>query len=269
VVVGRWIARAGRGVRRPGRAPDLELRVCGERRRAGRGPRLIAGTTRVAHSTVHAILVCHGPSRAPTQRRGEVCRYEWPCPGDLVHVDVKQYPRFRRPGHAVTGDRRAQKLTRVRPLGHDHFHATVDDHSRLAEARMGQARPLQAQQRPQPRTATPDLLQQRAQTPLSPRRPTPINRAHNLPGRTTSGMRGGSERPPSRRPDASSSSSTEVSARRSGSRKPAQFGCKPAALAGHVRGRRRCLKSKGRHPRLPALPISEGVRQDVHPRNRP
>jgi len=89
------------------------------------------------------------------------------------------------------------------------------------------------------------------------------------PGRTTSGMRGGSERPPSRRPDASSSSSTEVSARRSGSRKPAQFGCKPAALAGHVRGRRRCLKSKGRHPRLPALPISEGVRQDVHPRNRP
>ena len=132
MVVGRWIARAGRGVRRPGRAPDLELRVCGERRRAGWGARLIAGTTGVAHSTVHAILVRHGLSRAPTQRRGEVCRYEWPCPGDLVHVDVKQYPRFRRPGHAVTGDRRAQKLTRVRPLGHDHFHAMVDDHSRLA-----------------------------------------------------------------------------------------------------------------------------------------
>ena len=190
MVVGRWVARAGRGVRRPGRAPDLELRVCGERRRAGWGARLIAGTTGVAHSTVHAILVCHGPSRAPTQRRGEVCRYEWPCPGDLVHVDVKQYPRFRRPGHAVTGDRRAQKLTRVRPLGHDHFHATVDDHSRLAEARMGQARPLQAQQRPQPRTATPDLLQQRAQTPLSPRPPTPINRAHNLPGGTSTSRSG-------------------------------------------------------------------------------
>jgi hypothetical protein len=61
-----------------------------------------------------------------------VCRYEWPCPGDLVHVDVKKYPRFRRPGHALTGDRHAQKLTRGRPLGHDHFHAMVDDHSRLA-----------------------------------------------------------------------------------------------------------------------------------------
>jgi transposase InsO family protein len=133
-VSGRWaLDRSSRPRRLPARtAPDLELRVCEERRRTGWGPRLIAGTTGVAHSTVHAILVRHGLSRAPTQRRGEVCRYEWPCPGDLVHVDVKKYPRFRRPGHAVTGDRRAQKLTRGRPLGHDHFHAMVDDHSRLA-----------------------------------------------------------------------------------------------------------------------------------------
>jgi hypothetical protein len=47
----------------------------------------------------------------------------------LVHVDVKKYPRFRRPGHAVTGDRR-HKL-RTHPLGHDFFHAMVDDRSRL------------------------------------------------------------------------------------------------------------------------------------------
>ena len=46
-------------------------------------------------------------------------------------MDVKRYPRFRRPGHAVTGDRRA-KLQRRNPLGHDSFHAIVDDHSRLA-----------------------------------------------------------------------------------------------------------------------------------------
>jgi transposase InsO family protein len=46
-------------------------------------------------------------------------------------MDVKRYPRFRRPGHAVTGDRR-DKRQRSNPLGHDCFHAVVDDHSRLA-----------------------------------------------------------------------------------------------------------------------------------------
>ena len=44
-------------------------------------------------------------------------------------MDVKRYPRFRRPGHAVTGDRRDKARRR---LGHDYFHALVDDHSRLA-----------------------------------------------------------------------------------------------------------------------------------------
>ena len=46
-------------------------------------------------------------------------------------MDVKRYPRFRRPGHAVTGDRRAVHLQRTNPLGYDYFHAIVDDHSRL------------------------------------------------------------------------------------------------------------------------------------------
>jgi predicted dehydrogenase len=47
-------------------------------------------------------------------------------------MDVKRYPRFRRPGHAATGDRRASRMQRTNPLGHDYFHAIVDDHSRLA-----------------------------------------------------------------------------------------------------------------------------------------
>jgi transposase InsO family protein len=104
--------------------------VCRARERTGWGPRLIAGEVGLAHSTVHAILKRHGCSRAPRQARTEFVRYEWPCPGDLLHMDVKRYPRFRRPGHAVTGDRR-HKL-RTHPLGHDSFHAVVDDHSRLA-----------------------------------------------------------------------------------------------------------------------------------------
>jgi hypothetical protein len=47
-------------------------------------------------------------------------------------MDVKRYPRFAREGHAVTGDRAKTYAEKVRPLGHDYFHAVIDDHSRLA-----------------------------------------------------------------------------------------------------------------------------------------
>jgi transposase InsO family protein len=121
---------------RPRRSPtrtgaSVESRVLAARERTGWGPRLIAGETGVAHSTVHAILKRHGRSRAPRPARAAFRRYEWPCPGDLLHMDVKRYPRFRRPGHAITGDRRAARMQRYNPLGHDYFHAIVDDHSRL------------------------------------------------------------------------------------------------------------------------------------------
>jgi transposase InsO family protein len=122
---------------RPRRSPTrtsaaVEARVCAARERTGWGPRLIAGETGVAHSTVHAVLRRHGRSRTPRAARREFVRYEWPCPGDLLHMDVKRYPRFRRPGHAVTGDRRRTAKQNDHPLGHDYFHAVVDDHSRLA-----------------------------------------------------------------------------------------------------------------------------------------
>jgi transposase InsO family protein len=132
-VSGSWaLDRSSRPHRSPRRTPaDVERRVCEARERTGWGPRLLAGETGVAHSTVHAILRRHGCSRAPKAGRGEVCRYEWPCPGDLVHVDVKKYPRFRRPGHAVTGDRTKTYVEKQTKLGDDFFHAMVDDHSRL------------------------------------------------------------------------------------------------------------------------------------------
>jgi transposase InsO family protein len=128
---GAWaFDRSSRPHRSPRRTSgELEQRVLAARERTGWGPRLIAGETGVAHSTVHAILRRHGRSRAPRAARREFVRYEWPCPGDLLHMDVKRYPRFRRPGHAVTGDRRDKSRAK---LGHDYFHAIVDDHSRLA-----------------------------------------------------------------------------------------------------------------------------------------
>jgi transposase InsO family protein len=131
---GVWaLDRSSRPRRCAGQTPaEVERRVCAARERTGWGPRLLVAETGVAHSTISAILRRHGCSRAPRPARREVCRYEWPCPGDLLHIDVKRYPRFAREGHAVTGDRTKTYAEKRDRLGHDYFHAVVDDHSRLA-----------------------------------------------------------------------------------------------------------------------------------------
>jgi hypothetical protein len=71
-------------------------------------------------------------SRKARPRRDEVVRYEWPCPGDLVHMDVKRFARFTRPGHAVTGDRHRTGPEKRSGVGYEFAHSAVDDHSRLA-----------------------------------------------------------------------------------------------------------------------------------------
>jgi transposase InsO family protein len=128
---------------RPNRSPrrlasELEQAICACRRQTGWGPRLVAGATGFAHSTVWKVLRRAGISRAPRRAKEPANRYEWPCPGDLLHMDTSRYARFLRPGHRVTGDR-SQSLrgrsveTRV---GYDYAHAIVDDHSRLAYAEL-------------------------------------------------------------------------------------------------------------------------------------
>jgi transposase InsO family protein len=124
---------------RPRRSPrllaaELQERICACRRQTGWGPRLVAAATGFAHSTVWKVLHRHGLSRRLTAGKEPANSYEWPYPGDLLHMDVCSYARFLRPGHRVTGDRsqarRGRKVeTRV---GYDYAHAIVDDHSRLA-----------------------------------------------------------------------------------------------------------------------------------------
>ena len=80
-------------------------RICEARQRTGWGPRLVAGAIGHPHSTVWKVLHRHGLSRRPKAPRDTARRYEWPCPGDLLHMDTSRYARFERPGHRVTGDR--------------------------------------------------------------------------------------------------------------------------------------------------------------------
>ena len=122
---------------RPKRCPRMlstneQARICAARRRSGWGPRLIAGETGHPHATVWRALRRAGLSRLPPSSREHVRRYEWPGPGDLLHMDTKRFSRFSRPGHAVTGVRDRTGAERRMRVGHEFVHPIVDDHSRLA-----------------------------------------------------------------------------------------------------------------------------------------
>jgi transposase InsO family protein len=113
-------------------APELAEAICACRRETGWGPRLVAAATGFCHSTVWKVLKRAGLSRPARPAREPANRYEWPCPGDLLHMDTSEYARFARPGHRVTGDRSSQ--VRQQRDGVDYVHAIIDDHSRLAYA---------------------------------------------------------------------------------------------------------------------------------------
>jgi transposase len=124
---------------RPRRSPRLlpaceQARIVAERRRSGHGPRPIAARLGYPHATVWKTLRRHGCSRPERKPREPQRRYEWPCPGDLLHADWTTLARFAAPGHAVTGDRTTSAEKKRRRLGYDVVHAIVDDHSRLAYA---------------------------------------------------------------------------------------------------------------------------------------
>ena len=99
-------------------------------RRTGWGPRLVGSEVGIPHATVHRALRRGGCSRRPAAATEAVIRYEWPCPGNLLHMDKKLHARFEEPGHAVTGDRTRGS----RGAGWEFVHSIVDDCSRLAYA---------------------------------------------------------------------------------------------------------------------------------------
>jgi transposase InsO family protein len=123
--------RSSRPHRSPTQVPDAEAaRICELRRRTGWSPRRLADEPEIAraHSTVHQVLRRGGCSRPAPSERPPIVRYEWPCPGNLLHMDVKRFGKFTEPGHAATGDRRQ----RSRRVGFEYVHSIVDDCSRLA-----------------------------------------------------------------------------------------------------------------------------------------
>jgi hypothetical protein len=129
---------------RPRRSPRMlsvseQDRICEVRERTGWGPRLIASEVGHPHSTVHRTLQRRGCSRRPRAPREAVVRYEWPCPGQLLHMDTKRLQRFEQPGHAAL---HAQDQRQGRALPAD------------PRTRMGEGPDLQHLSRPSGRPGT-------------------------------------------------------------------------------------------------------------------
>jgi transposase InsO family protein len=110
------------------------------RRETNLGPGRLAGIVRRARSTIWKVLHRHGLSRRRHGARQTYRRYEWSRPGALLHVDMAELPRFREPGHAVTGDRSKTGYRTRHPLGLVYLHCVVDDHSRYAYVEQHQAK---------------------------------------------------------------------------------------------------------------------------------
>ena len=62
----------------------------------------MAGTARVSAAS----LKRHSIYDQPKQPRPAAKRYEWADAGALLHIDALRLPKFDRPGHWATGDRR-------------------------------------------------------------------------------------------------------------------------------------------------------------------
>jgi len=91
----------------------------------------IADVVQVSRATVARTLAQVGLARLDTlTERPKIVRYEWPRPGQLLHLDIKKLGRIGHIGHRITGDRHGQ----TRGLGWEFVHVCVDDCSRVAYA---------------------------------------------------------------------------------------------------------------------------------------
>jgi transposase InsO family protein len=94
----------------------------------------IAAELHISPTTVSRILKRLGLNRiGALEPAAPVRRYERERPGELIHLDIKKLGRFARPGHRATGKRQG---CRNEGAGWDFVHVAIDDHSRVAFAKV-------------------------------------------------------------------------------------------------------------------------------------
>ena len=139
----KWVGRHRRGEglddrssrphHSPGRtARTVEQRVLQLRAELQLAPHELGWRLGLAASTVHAILKRHGCSRLNPTIREPAVRYERDRPGELLHIDIKKLGRIQRPRNPLTGQPAGAKGR----AGWDYLFVCIDDHTRLAHARL-------------------------------------------------------------------------------------------------------------------------------------
>jgi len=136
----KWVVRAARDElhdrscrpRRSPRAISAAVMVEIQRlRQLGWTGAQIAEVVQVSPATVARTLTQLNLARLEAlAERPVLVRYEWPRPGQMLHLDIKKLGRIEHVGHRITGDRRGQ----ARGIGWEYVHVCVDDCSRVAYA---------------------------------------------------------------------------------------------------------------------------------------
>ena len=145
--VGKWVDRfraegvdglrdrSSRPLSSPSQTPAATCAAVESLRRQRYTQPQIASQIGVSQATVSRILRRCGLSLLsalePQQPRP---RYERETPGELVHLDIKKLGRFNAIGRRITGDKRQPKSTRG--VGYEFVHVAIDDHSRVATAKI-------------------------------------------------------------------------------------------------------------------------------------
>lgn len=142
---GKWVARYRRSGEcglldvssrphriRPGVPRRRCRRILNARLRYKRGPHWLSWRLKIPRSTIYAVLRRFGISRLKPRPTEPSVRYEWPEPGDLIHLDVKKLGRIA-PGGGKRAFGRGPGMHH-KGQGWEFVHVAIDDHSRLAYA---------------------------------------------------------------------------------------------------------------------------------------
>jgi transposase InsO family protein len=145
--VGKWVKRfraegvnglqdrSSKPLSSPGQTPPATCAAIEVLRRQRYTGKQIAAEFDISPATVSRILQRLGLNRLSALEPAEpVRRYERDKPGEMIHIDIKKLGRFNTIGHRITGVRSEQ--SRTRGAGWEYVHVAVDDHSRIAFAKI-------------------------------------------------------------------------------------------------------------------------------------
>lgn len=96
----------------------------------------IARLTKVSAATVSRVLRrAHLSRMKDLEPKEPERRYCYDHAGDMIHLDIKKFGRFNRPGHRVVGHRNDlayPRVTNLKPRGWEYLHVCIDDATRIA-----------------------------------------------------------------------------------------------------------------------------------------